>query len=109
MSKPNKRRFKLSQIRQQVADERGGSTIDIETDDGQVYSMPAPGFWDDEVTELLSSNDNIKLAEALLGGPENYARFKASGGRAQDVALVMTAYGKDQGSTEGESSASPSS
>ncbi|MEV0608130.1 hypothetical protein AB0I61_17365 [Polymorphospora rubra] len=108
MSKPSKRRFRLSVVREGAA-KRRGSTIEIETDDGQVFSMPAPGFWDDPIAELMGKGKEVELATALLGGPDEYARFRASGGRAQDIALTIAAFSEDQGVNEGESSASSSS
>lgn len=108
MSKPNKRRFRLSEIRETQA-RKTGSEIEIETDDGSVFVIPAPGFWPDEATELMGQNKEIALATALLGGAEEYARFKQAGGRSNDVALAISAFAADQGVTEGESSASSGS
>ncbi len=110
MSKPNKRRFKLSEVRTQQAQKRGGSTIDFETDNGDTFSIPAPGFWTDDQAALIGNADTVKLATALLGGEDNYARFKAAGGQSQDISLVMAAYADAQGAnSEGESSASSAS
>lgn len=108
MSKPNKKTYRLSQIRESTANKRG-SAIDIETDDGQTFNLPTPGFWPDEATELMGKGREVELATILLGGPEEYARFKAAGGRAGDVAMALEAYGADQGATTGESSASSDS
>lgn len=108
MSKPNKKRFKLETIRQVQADKRG-SVIEIETDDGQVFALPAPGFWPDEASALMRDRDEVGLARVLVGGPEEYDRFKAAGGRASDVALAIAAFADDQGVTSGESGASSSS
>lgn len=110
MSKTGKpRRFKLDQVRQKVAEERGGSVIEIEIADGQVFTFPAPSFWSDEQLAIAKSSDVVALATSLLGGPEGYAKFKEAGGQASDVALIMSEYAKEQGSTEGESAASPTS
>lgn len=108
MSKPNKKTYRLSQIRESTANKRG-SAIEIETEDGQTFELPTPGFWPDEATELMGKGREVELAGILLGGPEEYARFKAAGGRAGDVAMAMEAYGADQGATTGESSASSDS
>lgn len=108
MSKPNRKRFRLSQIREAQAN-KTGRIIEVETDDGQVYEIDAPGFWADEATELMGKGREVDLATVLLGGKEKYAAFKASGGRAQDVALAISAFQDDQGVTEGESGASSGS
>lgn len=109
MSKPNKRRFKLETVRQVQADKRG-SEIEIEVgDEGVVFVMPAPGFWPDEAVALMGKGEEVKLAQALLGGSEQYGRFVEAGGRAQDVALVIAAYADEQGASQGESGASSAS
>ncbi len=108
MSKPNRKRFRLSQIREAQAN-KTGRVIEVETDDGAVYEIDAPGFWPDEATELMGKGREVDLATVLLGGKEKYAAFKASGGRAQDVALAISAFQDDQGVTEGESTASSAS
>jgi hypothetical protein len=111
MSKPNKRRFKLETVRQVQADKRG-SEIEIEVGEGEgarTFVMPAPGFWPDEAVALMGKGEEVKLAQALLGGTEQYASFVEAGGRAQDVALVISAYADEQGASTGESTASSSS
>jgi hypothetical protein len=109
MSKPNKSRFKLSQIRESQAN-RTGSAIEVETDDGQVFEVPTPHFWPDEASQLIGKGRDVELATMLLGGEESYAKFKAAGGRAADLGIVLTAYAKDQGiGTPGESGASSDS
>lgn len=108
MSQPNKRRYRLAEIREGVANKRGRE-IELETDDGATYTIPTPGFWDDAATDLMGKGREVELATVLLGGPERYAAFKASGGRAGDVAMALEAYGADQGATAGESSASSGS
>lgn len=108
MSKPGRSRFKLSEIRQRHAEKVGGSTIEIETDDGSVFELPAPGFWDDDAKELFSKNRDVQGVKALLG-VRDYLRFVQAGGRADDVALVLREFADEQGLTVGESSASTDS
>ncbi len=103
------RRFKLDQVRQKVAEERGGATIEIEIGDEQVFSFPSPTFWSDEQLAIAKSNDVVALATSLLGGADRYAQFREAGGQASDVAMIMSEYAKEQGTTEGESAASPTS
>jgi hypothetical protein len=107
MSKPNRSRFKLSELRAQQA-EKSGDVFEIETDDGTIWEVPAPGFWPDEAKVAFSENRDVEGVKALMG-PRDYLRFREAGGRADDVALALKAYAKDQGLTVGESSASSSS
>lgn len=101
-------RFKLAELRQREADKSGGDTIEIETEDGTVFAFPAPGFWDDDAKLAFTSNDDVTGVKVLLG-PKEYVRFRAAGGRADDVALALKAYAEEQGLGLGESSASPNS
>jgi hypothetical protein len=105
MSKPNRARFRLAELRTKRAAEHGDS-IEIETDDGQMFTVPAPGFWGDDVKEHLAANRDVAAVKALLG-PADYLRFREAGGRADDVMLALAAYSEAQGLTVGESSASP--
>jgi hypothetical protein len=104
MSKPNRARFRLAELRQQQA-EKTGDTITIEIDDETSFAFPAPGFWPDEAKEAFAANNDVAGVKALLGQRE-YLRFREAGGRADDVALALKAYTAEQGSTVGESSAS---
>lgn len=100
-------RFKLAELRQNAA-ETSGDAIEIETDDGTVFELPAPGFWDDGAKEAFAANNDVAGVKALMG-PREYVRFRQAGGRADDVALALRAYAKEQGLSLGESSASPTS
>lgn len=106
MSKPNRARFKLAELRQREADRRGDA-IELETDDGTVFTFPAPGFWDDDAKEAFTSNNDVAGVRALLG-PRDYLKFREAGGRADDVALALREFAKEQGIDLGESSGSPS-
>lgn len=109
MSKPNKRRFKLSEIREAQAN-KTGRTIEVETDDGQVFELPTPHFWSDEASSLIGKGRDVELATMLLGGEQRYAEFHAAGGQAADLGILLTAYAQDQGiGTAGESGASSDS
>lgn len=100
-------RFKLTELRQQAA-EKSGDTIEIETDDGTVFEFPAPGFWPDDAKEAFAAQNDVNGVRVLLG-PREYLRFRDAGGRADDVALALKAFAKEQGIELGESSASPTS
>lgn len=101
-------RFKLAEIRQRHAEKIGGETVEIETEDGSVFEVPAPGFWNDDAKELFAKNLDVAGVKALIG-PREYLRFVQAGGRADDVALVLKAFAAEQGLSVGESTASPTS
>ncbi len=109
MSKPNKKRFKLDTLRANAAEKRGGASIEIEAGDGQVFSFPTPAFWSDEQLAVSTERDVVKLATVLLGGEDEYAKFRAAGGQASDIALAMSEFSEAQGATAGESPASSAS
>lgn len=93
MSKPNKKRYKLSEVRVN-AEEKRSSTIDFELG-GVDFSFPAPGFWDDDVYDAAKTESTPVMARALLG--DRYDEFRSLGGRADDIALLMEAYAEEQG------------
>jgi hypothetical protein len=99
MSKPNRRRYRLAEVVTEIREAK--PTIEIETEDGEVYSVPPPELWPDEAIEL-SATDPLGAARALLGS-ERYAAFTKSGGSAS---LLFAVIGKEAGVPLGESSAS---
>lgn len=107
MSKPNRRRFKLEQIRQ-TERERTGDAFEIETDSGEMFEIPAPGFWPDEAKEHFAAGNDVAGAKALMG-PRRYLQFREAGGQASDILLALRAFSADQGVELGESSASSDS
>lgn len=107
MSKPNRQRFKLETIRQQERD-RTGDAFEIEANNGEVFEVPAPGFWPDEVKAAIASGDDLTAAKKLLG-ERRYLEFRQAGGQASDVLLALKAFAANQGTELGESSASSDS
>ncbi|WP_141576119.1 hypothetical protein [Actinomadura sp. WMMA1423] len=74
MPKPNKTRFKLSEMREQRAKALGGRHVEIEDDDGNVLvQIPRQAFWDaatyedvvlsGEVTGDMATLERIMPAE----------------------------------------------
>jgi hypothetical protein len=103
--------FSLNELRQRAAQRKGGDKLTI-TIDGKPFCIPVPGFWPDELKELArKSRDqgDIPFVTALLGGPKEYEKFKAAGGRADDISLLLEEYKAGQGADLGESSPSPTS
>jgi hypothetical protein len=105
MSKKITKRYNLAELRARQADQ-AGDVFEVETEDGTVFQVPAPGFWDDSVKEHFTSNNDVAGVRTLLG-PKRYLEFREHGGRADDVALALREFAREQGMTLGESSASP--
>lgn len=100
MSKPNSARYRLATLRQNAAARLGGDTIEFEAPDGAEFSIPAPGFWDDDVKLCIKAGDDVGMARALLG--DRYEAFRQAGGRADDLGFLFRAYAEGQDSTVGE-------
>ena len=83
---------------------KASQAIEIEGDDGQVFTVPAPELWPDSVLEHAQAGDEVGAAKALLG--DDYDAFTKAGGTLLMLADLVFA---DQGATVGESGASPSS
>lgn len=102
MPSPNRKRYRLGEIVQELRQDRPG--IEVEADDGQVFTVPPPELWPDEAIEL-TDKDPVGAARAVLGA-EQYARWRESGGTA---ALLFAIIGKESGAQLGESAASTDS
>lgn len=104
MSKPNKKRYKLSTV---VAEAREKHPqIEIETDDGQVFKVDPPQFWSDE-----AADPKVGPRETMISilGEDQYEKYKAAGGSYASLNLVIEAWAQDQGADLGKSSASTGS
>lgn len=86
------RRVKLSDFKDRKADE---GAIEIVTDDEQIWRVPPPELWSDDVLTLSTTNP-LAAAELLIGGPEKYAAFVLAGGSAM---LVMGIVNDEHGET----------
>ena len=80
MSKINMREFK-----EQRAAEKG---IEIETDD-EVFVIPPPELWSDDIVAIAETKDNLAFCKALLGGEDIYARFVKAGGSQSMVGQLV--------------------
>lgn len=88
------KKYDLRQLRQYKRDE-GVDVIEVEVAEGAVFRIPAPGFFPDAAYEALKASDNLALARALLG--TDYDAYREAGGKADDLGLVLEAWGKEQG------------
>lgn len=90
------RRVSIAEFKARKRDEGG---LDIEGEDGTLFSIPNPALWPDELMELARAGDNIGAARLVLGGDETYQRFVAAGGSA---VLLMAMVKDELGASAGE-------
>ncbi|AZM57631.1 hypothetical protein DMA15_12705 [Streptomyces sp. WAC 01529] len=90
MSKPNRARFKLSAVKRSYAEAVGGELVEVETDDGKVFTFPHPLFTEDDLARQIDAAEgDVGKAHVLLG--EAYDDFMKSGGDANSLMLVYVA------------------
>ncbi|MFI8853686.1 hypothetical protein ACIGW3_26320 [Streptomyces sp. NPDC053499] len=90
MSKPNNSRYRLSAVRRSYADAVGGDQVEVETDDGKVFSFPHPLFTDDDTARQIDAAEGDEgKARALLG--DQWDAFVKSGGDGNSLMLVYVA------------------
>lgn len=90
MTKPNKRRLKLSEMREQAMESLGMEPgFELELDDGGIVVVPNPTLVPDDVQAKMSDPDQnpIDTARAVLG-EEDHKRLLAGGGHSNDVMLA---------------------
>lgn len=73
--------------------------IDVETDDGQVFRIPPPEVWPDEVNDITKGDrDAVRMAQVILGA-DQYEKFCAAGGNA---AMLHGIFAEVHGASPGE-------
>lgn len=77
--------------------------LPITLSDGSTVQALPPELWPDEVQACLIANDVAGAAALIVGGEEEYARFKADGGNSS---LLMSMLEETLGTSVGKSSAS---
>ncbi|MFB6875666.1 hypothetical protein [Streptomyces sp. NPDC056323] len=101
MSKPGKARYKLSQVKASYAEAVGGELVEIETDDGKVFSFPHPLFTDDATNKAIDAAEgDAGKARVLLG--DQWDAYAKSGGDANGVMLVFLAVRAEMQDTMGK-------
>lgn len=94
MSKPNKKRYILSQVREQY-EEAVGPEVEFELKNGEVLTFPHPLFADDEWSNAVDAAEtNREKAHAILGA-EQYDKFVAAGHQDMEMALLFLAVQQD--------------
>ncbi|WP_237409033.1 hypothetical protein [Streptomyces sp. M2CJ-2] len=95
MSKPNKKRYVLSQVKQQFTDAVGGEDVEFELADGQVLTFPHPLFADDDWSEAVDGAETNKAKARAILGEEQYAKFQDAGHADAEIALLFLAVQQD--------------
>ncbi len=89
MSKPNKKRYKLSEVKTQMAEAVGGDDVEFETDNGDVLTFPHPLFTEDEWDQRVDGADNAHDKAVAILGEEQYEKYAAAGHKDNDIVLLM--------------------
>lgn len=84
MSKRDNHRVVLTDF---LDKKRKEGSIEIETADGQVFTVDPPSLWPDEITQV-DDKDNEKVGRLVLGD-ERFEAFKAAGGSANIMAAII--------------------
>lgn len=95
MSKPNKKRYVLSQVKAQYTEAVGGDQVEFETDKGDVLAFPHPLFADDEWTEAVDDAESSKDKAIAILGQEQYDTYAAAGHGDGDIGLLFLAVQQD--------------
>lgn len=96
MSKPNKARYRLEQVRPTYEDALGtdGGFVEFEGTDGQLYRFPHPAFMDRAMQESIDEADSgEEVCAALLG--DQFEQFKENGNSVDDFGLLFGAIGAE--------------
>jgi hypothetical protein len=83
MSKPQKT-YKLADLLREA--EESKHKIVIEAENGDTFEIDPPELWDDDV--FSATGGPVAEAKAIMG-EEEYARFRAAGGRATLVSYLI--------------------
>ncbi|MEV8394834.1 MULTISPECIES: hypothetical protein [unclassified Streptomyces] len=101
MSKPGKARYRLSAVKASYSEAVGGDVVEVETDDGKIYSFPHPLFADDDMNAAIdAATGDAGKARVLLG--DQWDAYVKSGGDANGLMLVFLAARADMQDTMGK-------
>lgn len=90
-------RYKVAEAKQQMRDKIGSDTIEIETDDGTVFELPHPMFYDAATKKALKplADDDMEGICRVLLGDEQYDDFIAHDGDPDDLSYVFVQVQED--------------
>ncbi|SBU99998.1 MULTISPECIES: hypothetical protein [unclassified Streptomyces] len=95
MSKPNRKRYKMSEVKAQMEEAVGGNVVEFETDKGDVLTFPHPLFTDDDWDEKVDAAENSRAKAIAILGDEQYEKYHAAGHADGDIGLLMLAVQQD--------------
>lgn len=90
-------RYKVAEAKQQMRDKIGSDEIEIETDDGSVFTIPHPMFYDAATKKALKplADDDMDGIARVLFGEDQYAEFIKHDGDVDDLAYVFAQVQED--------------
>lgn len=95
MSKPNRKRYKLTEVKQQFTEALGGEDVEFELANGEVLTFPHPLFASDEWTTAVDDAEtNREKAHAILGD-DQYDKYVAAGHSDAEIGLLFLAVQQD--------------
>lgn len=84
-------RYKVAEARQQMVDKVGSDKLEIETDDGEVYTIPHPLFYSADTKRALKplDDDDTDGVFRVLMGDEQFDAFLDAGNEPEDLLFVL--------------------
>ncbi|MFE9937393.1 hypothetical protein [Streptomyces hirsutus] len=95
MSKPNRKRYRLSEVKQQFTEAVGGDQVEFETDNDDLLTFPHPLFTDDEWDKKVDAAENAHDKALAILGEEQYEKYRAAGHADGEIGLLMLAVQQD--------------
>ncbi|MEW1754704.1 hypothetical protein [Streptomyces angustmyceticus] len=95
MSKPNRKRYKLTEVKAQYAEAVGGEDVEFEADNGELFTFPHPLFADDDWSKGVDEAETAKDKARAMLGDEQYEKYAAAGNSDNDVFLLFMAVQQD--------------
>jgi len=85
------KRFVLSEYKEKIEQE---SMVEIDLGDDNPIKLRPMALWTDEMLELAQANDNLGLAQKIVGGESEWQRFVSAGG---SVTLIYSILAESMG------------
>ncbi|MFJ2514698.1 hypothetical protein ACIQJX_34990 [Streptomyces griseoviridis] len=95
MSKPNRKRYRLSEVKAQMTEAVGGDQVEFETKAGDVLTFPHPLFTEDEWDEKVDAAPTSRDKAVAILGEEQYEKYHAAGHADSEIGLLMLVVQQD--------------
>ncbi|MFJ2182987.1 hypothetical protein ACIOJG_20435 [Streptomyces anulatus] len=95
MSKPNRKRYKLSEVKQQFTEAVGGESVEFELDNGEVLEFPHPLFATDEWSTAVDDAETSRQKAHAILGDDQYDKYVAAGHADSEIGLLFLAVQQD--------------